>query len=92
MAVAEVVEERVWLILIGNQETRKTERILEQTSTGNSTSMSTRTRQPVGIRHAIWVGTKAGTALLYKQLVVQPWADRRGQTPLFRLEAAVGRV
>lgn len=64
VAVAEVAEERMPLILvlIGNQETA---RLLDQAST--STSTRTSTRHQVGIRHAVKVGTRAGTALLYKQ-------------------------
>lgn len=70
MVVAEDmgVEERTSLILIGNQETA---RLLEQASTSpsprTSNSTSTSTRHQVGIRHAVKVGTRAGTALLYKQ-------------------------
>ena len=62
--VAEVVE-RTLLILRENQETA---RLLEQASASRSTSTSpsTSTRHQVGIRHAVKVGTEAGTALLYK--------------------------
>lgn len=70
MVVAEDmgVKERTSLILIVKQETA---RLLEQASTSprprTSNSTSTSTRHQVGIRHAVKVGTQAGTALLYKQ-------------------------